>query len=175
LLLAAIRDPNPVLFLEAKGLYGFFRTDLREAVPLGAEHEVAIGSAVVRREGTDLSILTYGSMVWTALAAAEALAEGGIAAEVVDLRSLVPLDETTVATSVRKTGRALLLHEDSVRGGFGGELAALLSASLFAFLDAPIVRVGAPDTPVPYAPPLERDFHPDRDKVVEAARELARF
>lgn len=175
LLLAAIRDPNPVLFLEAKGLYGFFRTDLREAVPLGAQHEVAIGSAVVRREGTDLSILTYGSMVWTALAAAEVLAGAGIAAEVVDLRSLVPLDEVTVAASVRKTGRALLLHEDSVRGGFGGELAAILSASLFAFLDAPIVRVGAPDTPVPYAPPLERDFHPDCDKVVEAARELVRF
>lgn len=161
LMLAAIRDPNPVLFLEAKGLYGFFRTDLREAVPLGVEHEVPIGSAAIRRVGADCSVLAYGSMVWTALDAASQLATRGIDVEVIDLRSLVPLDLDTIAASVEKTGRVLLVHEDSVRGGFGGELAAQIADRCFPYLDAPILRVGAPDTPVPYSPPLEHDFLPD--------------
>ncbi len=174
LLLAALRDDNPVVFLEAKGLYGFFRTDLREAVPLGVEHEVAIGSASVRRAGDDLTILTYGAMVWTALAAAEQLAAAGIAAEVVDLRSLLPLDLDTIRASVSKTHRVLVVHEDSGRGGLGGELAAILADELFWQLDAPVRRVTAPDTPVPYSPPLERDFLPDADAVAAAARRLSR-
>lgn len=175
LMLAAIRDPNPVLFLESKGLYGFFRTDLREEVPLGVEHEVPIGSAAIRRAGSDLSILTYGAMTWTALTAAETLAAEGIEAEVVDLRTLVPLDEATVVESVTRTGRALLLHEDTTRGGFGGELAALIADSCFPYLDAPLVRVGAPDTPIPYSPPLELDFLPGVTDVVTAARRLVAF
>lgn len=173
LMLSAITDPNPVLYLEAKGLYGFFRTDLREPVPLGVEQRVPIGEAAIRRRGRDLSILTYGAMTWTALAAAEALADEGIEAEVIDLRTLVPLDEDTIAESVSRTGRALLLHEDTRRGGFGGELAALLAERCFFFLDAPIVRIAAPDTPVPYAPPLEHDFLPASTEVVAAARRLA--
>ena len=172
LMLAAIRDPNPVIYLEAKGLYGFFRTDLREEVPLGGAHEVPLGSAAVRREGGELTVLTYGAMVWTALAAAETLAEEGVSAEVVDLRSLWPLDRETIFASVRKTGRALVLHEDTRRGGLGGELAALLMEEVFFHLDAPLVRVTGPDTPVPYSPPLEHDFLPGAEDVVAAARKL---
>jgi 2-oxoisovalerate dehydrogenase E1 component len=172
LMLAAVRDPNPVLYLEAKGLYGFFRTDLREEVPMGSAHEVPIGVAAVRRQGSDLTLVTYGAMVWTALAAAEELAAGGIEVEVVDLRSLVPLDFETVAASVKKTNRVLLLHEDNRRGGFAGELSATLADELFYWLDAPIRRVAAPDTPVPYSPPLEHDYLPKAKQVVAAAREL---
>jgi len=173
LMLAAIRDNNPVVFLEAKGLYGFFRTDLREEVPLGAEHEVEIGRAAVRREGDDLTILTYGAMAWASLAAAERLAAEGIAAEVVDLRTLWPLDLDAVRASVAKTHRALVVHEDTGRGGLGGELAAILGDELFWQLDAPLRRVTAPDTPIPYSPPLEHDFLPNTDDVVAAARRLA--
>lgn len=172
LMLAAIRDGNPVVFLEAKGLYGFFRTDLREEVPLGAEHEVEIGRASVRREGTDLTILAYGAMVWASLTAAERLAGEGIAAEVVDLRTLWPLDLETLRASVTKTHRLLVVHEDTGRGGLGGELAAIVADELFWQLDAPLRRVTAPDTPIPYSPPLEHDFLPGADEVVAAARKL---
>lgn len=175
LLAAAMRDENPVLFLESKGLYGFFRTDLREDVPLGRAFEVPIGSAIVRRPGTDLSIFTYGAMVWTALAAADRLAGLGIDAEVVDLRSLWPLDEKAVFASVAKTSRALLLHEDTLRGGFGAEVAARIAERAFFHLDAPIARLGAPDTPIPYSPPLEYDFLPKMEQVVDAARALTRL
>ncbi len=169
LMVAAIRDENPVIYLEAKGLYGYFRTDLRQEVPLGTSHETPIGRAAIRRSGGALTILTYGAMVWTALQAAEILALEDISAEVVDLRSLWPLDEETIGTSVEKTGRVLVLHEDTRRGGLGGELAAILADRFFEALDAPIRRVTAPDTPVPYAPPLEYDFLPKAVDVVEAA------
>ncbi|MDX1643946.1 MAG: dehydrogenase E1 component subunit alpha/beta, partial [Thermoanaerobaculia bacterium] len=149
LMLAAIRDDNPVIFLEAKGLYGFFRNDLREEVPLGSEHEVPLGRAAIRRRGDDLTLVTYGAMVWTALEAADRLEEEGIDVEVIDLRSLVPLDETTLTASVEKTHRVLVLHEDTRRGGMGGEIAALLNERVFYHLDAPVRRVTAPDTPVP--------------------------
>jgi 2-oxoisovalerate dehydrogenase E1 component len=172
LMIAAIRDDNPVIFLEAKGLYGFFRHDLREEVPLGSAHEVPLGSAAVRREGEDLTLVTYGAMVWTALAAAETLEAEGVSVEVVDLRSLWPLDTDTIFASVEKTHRVLILHEDTRRGGLGGELAALISDEMFFQLDAPIRRVTAPDTPAPYAPPLELDFLPQAEGVVEAARKL---
>jgi len=162
-----------VLFLEAKGLYGFFRTDLREEVPLGVEHEARLGEALIRRPGGDLTLLTYGAMVWTGLEAAGQLAEEGIEVEVVDLRSLSPLDEVTIFESVSKTHRALVLHEDSRRGGLGAELAARLADRLFYHLDAPIRRVAAPDTPIPYSPSLEHDFLPRAARVVEVARELA--
>ncbi|MGB6641136.1 MAG: alpha-ketoacid dehydrogenase subunit beta, partial [Thermoanaerobaculia bacterium] len=172
LMIAALRDENPVIYLEAKGLYGFFRTDLRQEVPLGTDHETPLGVAAIRRQGEDLTLVTYGAMVWTALAAAETLAADGISAEVVDLRTLVPLDEETLAGSVKKTNRVLILHEDTRRGGLGGELAALLADEMFFFLDAPIRRVTAPDTPVPYSPPLEYDFLPKPEDVVQAARRL---
>ena len=171
LLLAAVRDPNPVIFLEAKGLYGFFRRDLRERVALGTDWEVPIGQAAVRREGMDLTVLTYGPMVWTALEAAERLA-GEASLEVVDLRTLWPLDEDAIYASVAKTHRALVLHEDTRRGGLAGELTALLNERVFFELDAPVRRVTAPDTPVPYSPPLERHFLPKAEDVVREARAL---
>ena len=174
LMIAAIRDDNPVIFLESKGLYGFFRTDLREDVPLGSEHEVPIGVASVRREGSDVTILTYGAMVWTALEAAHELASKDCQAEVVDLRTLWPLDLDAIRTSVRKTHRVLVLHEDTGRGGLGGEIAAFLADTCFYELDAPIRRVTAPDTPVPYSPPLEYDYLPKPNDVVrEVLRLLA--
>ena len=172
LLAAAVRDPNPVIYLEAKGLYSFFSRDLREAVPLGAEFEVPLGKAQVRREGSDISCVAYGPMVFAALEAAEELAKNGIDVEVIDLRSLVPLDEETVLESVRKTGRVLIVHEDTKRGGFGGEVAALIAEHAIWNLDAPILRVAAPDTPVPYSPPLEYAFLPKAGDVVRAAYRL---
>jgi pyruvate/2-oxoglutarate/acetoin dehydrogenase E1 component/TPP-dependent pyruvate/acetoin dehydrogenase alpha subunit len=172
LMIAAIRDDNPVIFLEAKGLYGFFRDDLRQEVPLGTEHQASLGKAAIRRAGEDLTILTYGAMTWTALEAAESLAEESISAEVIDLRSLVPLDEEAIGASLSKTNRVLILHEDTRRGGLGGELAALINENFFYQLDAPIRRVAAPDTPVPYSPPLEYDYLPKAEDVVAAAREL---
>ncbi len=175
LMIAAIRDENPVVFLEAKGLYGFFRTDLREEVPLGTAAELPLGRAAIRREGEDLSILSYGAMVWTALEAAERLAEEGCSVEVLDLRCLAPLDVEAIRASVAKTARALVLHEDTRTGGLGGELAAVLMEECFFDLDAPVRRVTAPDTPVPYAPPLEHDFLPGAEDVVRAALELARL
>jgi len=172
LLVAAMRDENPVLFLESKALYGFHRTDLKAEVPKGVDWETPIGSAAIPRSGGDATVLTYGAMVWTALAAADVLALEGVEVEVVDLRTLVPLDEETVEASVRKTNRVLVLHEDTRTGGLAGELAAQLADRLFYHLDAPIRRVTAPDTPSPYSPPLEKDYIPSADDVVRELREL---
>ncbi len=172
LMTAAIRDENPVIFLESKGLYGFFRTDLREEVPLGTDHEVPIGKAVVRREGTDVTVVSYGAMVWTAMAAAEELEQEGVSVEVVDLRSLWPLDEETLQSSVARTNRVVVLHEDSARGGMGGELAARWLSRAFFELDGPALVVGAPSAPSPYAPGLEESFIPDVPKLVQAIRGL---
>ena len=133
---------------------------------------MALVREILRSSLKDLTIVSYGAMVWTALQAATQLAEGGVEAEVVDLRSLVPLDETTLFDSVEKTNRMLVLHEDTRRGGLAGELAALVADERFYFLDAPIRRVTAPDTPVPYAPPLELDYLPNVAQVVEAAIRL---
>jgi pyruvate/2-oxoglutarate/acetoin dehydrogenase E1 component len=170
LIKSAIRDNDPVLFFEHKGLYRRIKEDL----PAG-EYTVPIGKAKVVREGKDLSIVTYGAMVWTALEAADQLAGEGISAEVVDLRTLLPLDRETVCASVKKTSKALLLHEDTRTGGMAGELAATITESVFEYLDGPIVRVTAPDTPVPYSPPLEEAFLPNSGKVVEKARWLYRY
>jgi pyruvate/2-oxoglutarate/acetoin dehydrogenase E1 component/TPP-dependent pyruvate/acetoin dehydrogenase alpha subunit len=173
LLTASIRDNNPVLFLESKGLYGIFRPDLREEVPLG-DFEVPLGKAAVRRPGADLTVLTYGSMTYTALAAAEELSREGLSVEVIDLRTLFPLDEETVLGSVAKTHRALILHEDTKRGGVGAEIAALLSEKALWELDAPILRVAAPDWPAPYAPSLEHAYWPKATDVVAAIRAMLR-
>jgi 2-oxoisovalerate dehydrogenase E1 component beta subunit len=170
LIKSAIRDNDPVLFFEHKGLYRRIKEDL----PAG-EYTVPIGKAKVVRKGGHLSIVTYGAMVWTALEAADQLAGEGISAEVVDLRTLLPLDRETVCASVKKTSKVLLLHEDTRTGGMAGELAASISESVFEYLDAPIVRVTAPDTPVPYSPPLEDAFLPNTAKVVEKARWLYRY
>src|SRR5580704_7094098 len=170
LIKSAIRDNDPVIFFEHKGLY----RRIKEELP-AEEYTVPIGKAKIAREGKDLSIVTYGAMVWVALEAAEKLAEEGAEVEVVDLRTLVPLDRDTVCESVRKTGKVLLLHEDTRTGGLAGELAASITETVWEFLDGPIVRVTAPDTPVPYSPPLEEAFLPNCGKVVEKARELWRY
>jgi pyruvate/2-oxoglutarate/acetoin dehydrogenase E1 component len=170
LIKSAIRDNDPVLFFEHKALYRKIKEDL----PAG-DYTVPIGKAKVVREGRDLSIITYGAMVWTALEAAETLAREGASVEVVDLRTLVPLDRELICESVRKTSKVLLLHEDTRTGGLAGELAATISENVFEYLDAPIVRVTAPDTPVPYSPPLEEAFLPNAEKVVEKARWLYRY
>jgi pyruvate/2-oxoglutarate/acetoin dehydrogenase E1 component len=170
LIKSAIRDNDPVLFFEHKALYRRIKEDLPTE-----EYTVPIGQAKVVREGTDLTIVTYGAMVWVALEAAAKLAEEGASVEVVDLRTLLPLDRETICASVKKTSKVLLLHEDTRTGGMAGELAASIGESVFEYLDAPIVRVTAPDTPVPYSPPLEDAFLPNAEKVVEKARWLFRY
>jgi pyruvate/2-oxoglutarate/acetoin dehydrogenase E1 component len=170
LIKSAIRDNDPVLFFEHKALYRRVKEELPEE-----DYTVPIGKAKVVRRGESLSIVTYGAAVWTALEAAEALAKEGISIEVVDLRTLMPLDRETVCASVRKTSKVLLLHEDTLTGGMAGELAGIIGESVFEFLDGPIVRVTAPDTPVPYSPPLEEAFLPNVHKVVEKARWLHRY
>ena len=139
------------------------------------DYIVPIGKAAVRRPGTDLSIVTFGAMVYTALDAAARLADEGIEAEVLDLRSLAPLDREAVLTSVAKTSRVLLLHEARLTGGIGGELAAIIAEEAFVYLDAPVTRIASADTPVPYAPPLEAAFLPSVDKVVAAAKTLVKY
>ena len=170
LIKSAIRDNDPVLFFEHKALYRRIKEDVPED-----DFTVPIGKAAVVREGTHLSIITYGAMVYAAREAAETLAQEGISAEIIDLRTLVPLDEQTVLESVKKTSKVLLLHEDTLSGGMGAELAARISEKVFEYLDGPIVRVTAPDTPVPYSPPLEEAFLPNAQKVAERARWLAHY
>ncbi|HKD19426.1 MAG TPA: alpha-ketoacid dehydrogenase subunit beta [Thermoanaerobaculia bacterium] len=170
LIKAAIRDDDPVLFFEHKFLY----RRIKEELPAG-DYIVPIGKAAVRRPGRDLTIVTYGAMVWTALDAARTLEAEGIDAEVVDLRTLFPMDEETVLESVAKTNKAILLHEATRTGGIGAEIAAVLSERCFEYLDGPLVRVTAPDTPVPYSPPLEEAFLPNAEKLCRAARALAAY
>jgi 2-oxoisovalerate dehydrogenase E1 component beta subunit len=170
LIKASIRDNDPVIFFEHKGLYRKVKEDLP-----AEEYTVPIGKAKVVREGKDLTIVAYGAMVWTALEAADKLAEEGASVEVVDLRTLLPLDRDTVCASVKKTSKALLVHEDTRTAGLAGELAISITETIFEYLDGPIVRVTAPDTPVPYSPPLEDAFLPNVEKVLEKARWLYRY
>ena len=170
LLKAAIRDEDPVLYFEHKFLYRRIKDDVPDE-----EYVVALGKAALRREGADLSIITFGAMVHTALDAARMLADEGVEAEVLDLRSLAPLDRDAVLTTVAKTNRALLLHEARLTGGIAGELAAIISEEAFEYLDAPVVRVASLDTPVPYSPPLEAAFLPSVEKVVAAAKRLVQY
>jgi 2-oxoisovalerate dehydrogenase E1 component beta subunit len=170
LIKASIRDNDPVVFFEHKGLY----RKIKEELPAG-DYTVPIGKAKVVREGKDLTIVAYGAMVWAALEAADRLAEDGASVEVVDLRTLLPLDRETVCESVKKTSKVLLVHEDTRTAGLAGELAISITESIFEYLDGPIVRVTAPDTPVPYSPTLEDAFLPNAEKVLEKARWLWRY
>src|SRR5579871_6600065 len=170
LIKSAIRDNDPVLFFEHKGLYRKIKEDLPEE-----EFTVPIGKAKVARKGRHLSIITYGAMVWVALDAADQLAGEGIEAEVLDLRTLSPLDREAVCETAKKTSKVLLLHEDTQTGGLAGELAATLTERVWDYLDGPIVRVTAPDTPVPFSAPLEDAFLPNAQKVIEKARWLHRY
>ncbi|MGE5816093.1 MAG: alpha-ketoacid dehydrogenase subunit beta [Acidobacteriota bacterium] len=171
LLKSAIRDEDPVLFFEHKFLY----RRIKDEVPEDANFVVPIGKAAVRRSGTDATIVTFGAMVHTALEAAKQLERDGVSVEVVDLRTLAPLDKSTVLESVAKTSRVLLLHEATLTGGISGELAGIIAEEGFEYLDAPIARLGSLDTPVPYAPPLEATFLPSAAKVVERVKELVRY
>jgi len=170
LLKAAIRDDDPVLYFEHKYLYRRIKDDVPEE-----DYVVPIGKAVVRREGRDASIVTFGAMVHTALDAAQRLAGEGVQVEIIDLRSLAPLDREAILTSVGKTNRVLLLHEATRTGGIGGELAAIIAEEAFDYLDAPVMRLGSADTPVPYAPPLEAAFLPNADRVVAAVKRLVQY
>ncbi|MBZ5543965.1 MAG: alpha-ketoacid dehydrogenase subunit beta [Acidobacteriia bacterium] len=170
LIKASIRDDNPVMFFEHKFLY----RRIKEEVPED-DYIVPLGKAAVRREGLDIAVITYGAMVWTALEAAAELEKEGLSLEVVDLRTLLPYDEDAVLASVRKCSKVILLHEDTRTGGMAGELAALIAEEAFEDLDGPIVRVTAPDTPVPFSPPMEEYFLPNAQKVVLAARRLAAY
>jgi 2-oxoisovalerate dehydrogenase E1 component beta subunit len=170
LLKAAVRDNNPVLFFEHKFLY----RRIKGEVPT-EDYTVPIGKAIVRREGKHLTIISYAAMMHTSLEAADALAKEGVEAEVIDLRTLLPLDEETILQSVKKTNRCLVVHEDTKTGGIAGEIAAILCEKAFGDLDGPLMRVTALDTPVPYSPPLEEYFLPNAKKVFDAAKELARY
>jgi 2-oxoisovalerate dehydrogenase E1 component beta subunit len=172
LIKAAIRDDDPVLFFEHKLLYR--NPKIRQEVP-SEDYVVPIGKAAVRREGRDLSIVTYGAMVYTALEAADVLQREGIDIEVVDLRSLLPFDREAIVETVKKTNKVILLHEATRTGGMAGELTAVINEDAFDYLDAPITRVTSIDTPVPYAPPLEEYFLPQADDVLKAARKLAAY
>jgi 2-oxoisovalerate dehydrogenase E1 component beta subunit len=170
LLKAAIRDDDPVLFFEHKYLY----RRIKDEVP-DDDYVVPIGKAIVRREGKDASIVTFGAMVHTALEAAATLASDGVQVEILDLRSLAPLDRESILTTVARTSRALLLHEATLTGGIGGELAAIIAEEAFEYLDAPVMRLASADTPVPYAPRLEAAFLPNTEKVVAAVKRLVEY
>jgi acetoin:2,6-dichlorophenolindophenol oxidoreductase subunit beta len=166
LLKAGIRDDNPVVFIEHRGLY-WSKGEVPEA-----EKIVPIGKATVLRPGEHLTIVTFANMVGTVLAAAEELSAEGIAAEVIDLRSLSPLDIGTIAESVRKTGRMVVAHEAVEQGGIGADITAAVQERALYYLDAPILRVAAPFAPVPASPALEKEFLPGKKRIVETVRKL---
>jgi len=169
LLLAAIADNNPVMFVENKLLY-----KAKGPVP-EQSYLVPLGKAAVRREGKDLTVVATSIMVVRALEAAARLAQEGIELEVIDLRSLKPIDSETIIASVKRTGRLLVVHEAPLIGGFGGEIAAMIAQSeAFAYLEAPIVRLGGADVPIPYSPKLEKAAVPQVDDILGAARRLVR-
>ena len=171
LLKSAIRDDDPVIFLEHKRTYRLVRGEVPEE-----EYTLPIGQADVKRAGEDVSVITYGLMLHHCLEAAEALAAEGVSVEVVDLRSLRPLDADTVLASVRKTGKALIVHEDTKMVGIGGEVAAIISEEAFEHLDAPVRRLAGPEVPaMPFAPPLEAEFMLDTDKIAAAIRALSAY
>src|SRR3954471_16985286 len=172
LIKAAIRDPDPVLYFEQKKLYRLPR--LRAELPQD-DYVVEIGKARIAREGRDVSIITFGAQVLTALDAAAELEKEGLDLEVIDLRTLAPLDKESILASVRKTSRVLVLHEASLTGGIGGEISAIISQEAFEWLDAPVLRVASLDSPVPYSPPLEDYYLPQVKDVVDAARKLAAY
>jgi acetoin:2,6-dichlorophenolindophenol oxidoreductase subunit beta len=167
LLKSSIRDDNPVVFLEHKLLY----SRLKGPVPDG-EYLIPLGKADVKREGEDLTIIAMGAMVQQALAAADLLEKDGVKTEVVDPRTLVPLDRQGILDSVKKTGKVVIVHEAPTFGGFGGEVGSMIAEEAFYSLDAPIRRVGAPFMPVPAHPHLEQFYLPNADKIVAAAREI---
>ena len=170
LLITAIEDPNPVLYFEHKHLYRRIKADVPEE-----RYTVPFGKARVHREGDDVTVVTWGAMVYTADDAAKELEADGVSVEILDLRTIVPWDKKAVLESAQKTSKVLVLHEDTRTGGFGGEIAATIAEEAFEHLDAPIKRIAAPDTPVPFSPPLEKAFIPQVEDVAAGLRELAEY
>jgi 2-oxoisovalerate dehydrogenase E1 component beta subunit len=170
LLIEAIHDPNPVLYFEHKHLY----RRIKDEVP-DERYTVPFGEARTHREGDDISLITWGAMVYTADEAAQKLEGDGVSVEILDLRTLAPWDKEAVLRSVEKTSKALVLHEDTLTGGFGAEIAATIAEEAFENLDAPVRRIAAPDTPVPFSPPLEKAFIPQVEDVVAGLKELAEY
>ena len=171
LLIAAIRDPDPVIFFEHKQLY----RGQRQEVPQGS-YAVPLGQAAIRRAGEDISLYTYGLMALHSLAAAELVAAEGIAVELIDLRTLYPLDRAAILASVQKTGKALIVHEDNLTGGIGGEISALIAEHAFAYLDGPVRRLGSPDVPaVAFNDALEAHFMLNPEKIAAAICDLAAY
>jgi 2-oxoisovalerate dehydrogenase E1 component beta subunit len=171
LIKAAIRDDDPVLYLEHKWLY----RRIKDQIPEGEEIVTPIGSARIAREGKDLSIITYGATVWKSLEAAETLDKEGVSIEILDLRTLLPLDDEAILKTVKKTNKVLIVHEDTRTGGLAGEITARINEKAFEWLDGPIMRVTAHDVPLPYAPTLEDFVLPQTDDIVKAARWLAGY
>ncbi len=171
LLVSAIEDPNPVLYFEHKHLY----RRIKDEVP-DERYTVPFGQARVHKKGDDMTVVTWGAMVYTAEEAAKQLeSEDGLSVEILDLRTLIPWDKKSVLRSVEKTSKALVLHEDTRTGGFGAEIAATIVEEGFEMLDAPVKRIAAPDTPVPFSPPLEKKFIPQVDDVAAGLKELAEY
>lgn len=171
MLRAAIRDDDPVLVFEHKKAYRHIRGEVPEG-----DYVVPLGEAAIRREGSDVSVITYGYMVHESLKAAEMLAEQGVSVEVLDLRSLFPLDRESIRRTVGKTNRAVIVYEDNERGGVGAEIAALIADELFEELDGPIVRVAGADVPAaPFAPNLEKAFVVDADRIAAGIRRLVNY
>jgi pyruvate dehydrogenase E1 component beta subunit len=166
LLKSAIRDDNPVVFIEHMGLY-FAKMPVPEN-----DYLTPLGKAEIKRPGKDLTVVTWSGMLGVAVKAAEKLSRENIEIEIVDLRTLTPLDTHTILTSVKKTGRLIVLHEATRTGGFGGEIAAVVMEDGFKYLKAPLRRVTGPDIPVPASPPLEKFYIPDEDNLIQAAREI---
>jgi 2-oxoisovalerate dehydrogenase E1 component beta subunit len=171
LLVSAIEDPNPVLYFEHKHLYRRIKDDVPDE-----RFTVPFGEARVHREGGDVTVVTWGAMVYTAAEAAQKVEEeSGVSVEILDLRTLTPWDKKAVLASVEKTSKALVLHEDTHTGGFGAEIVATIAEEAFEHLDAPVRRLTAPDTPVPFSPPLEKAFIPQVEDVVAGLKELAEY
>lgn len=165
LMLAAIDDEDPVMYFEQKTLFGV-KGEVTSLEP------IPLGKGRIVREGGDLSIITYGRQVYDALEAAEKLAADGIGVEVIDLRSLYPLDKELIGESIAKTHKAIVITEEVKRGGFGGEISAIIGEEFFDYLDAPVIRIGALDTPVPFAPNLEQYYIPNAQDILVAAKKL---
>ena len=170
LLISAIQDANPVLYFEHKHLYRRIKDEVPEE-----PYTVPFGQARTHREGDDVTVVTWGAMVYTADEAAQQVESDGISVEVIDLRTVVPWDKAAVLKSVERTSKVLVLHEDTRTGGFGAEIAATITEEAFESLDAPVKRVAAPDTPVPFSPPLEKAFIPQVEDVVAGLRDLAEY
>jgi pyruvate/2-oxoglutarate/acetoin dehydrogenase E1 component len=171
LLVSAIEDPNPVLYFEHKHLYRRIKAEVPDE-----RYTVPFGEARVHREGDDITVVTWGAMVYTAEEAAKGLeSDDGVSVEILDLRTLVPWDKEAVLRSVEKTSKALVLHEDTRTGGFGAEIAATIAEEGFEMLDAPVKRIAAPDTPVPFSPALEKEFIPQVEDVAAGLRDLAEY